>query len=74
MTAVLEIERSPVRTPVVVEPRESRWRHHRKSLSVLTPLLVLAGFVNGWNLHGWPGRINDDDRPACDDPIGQTLW
>jgi 4-amino-4-deoxy-L-arabinose transferase-like glycosyltransferase len=61
MTAVLEIERSPVRAPVPVEPRESRWRHHRKSLAVLAPLLVLAGFVNGWNLHGWPGRINDDE-------------
>ncbi|MEV4508266.1 hypothetical protein AB0K00_04830 [Dactylosporangium sp. NPDC049525] len=61
MTAVLEIERSPVRTPVVSPVRESRWRHHRKSLYVLTPLLVLAGFVNGWNLHGWPGRINDDE-------------
>jgi hypothetical protein len=61
MTAVLEIERSPVRATVVPPVRESRWRHHRKSLAVLTPLLILAGFVNGWNLHGWPGRINDDE-------------
>lgn len=61
MTAVLEIERSPVRAPVVEAPRVSRWRHHRASLFVLTPLLVLATLVNGWNLHGWPGRINDDE-------------
>lgn len=61
MTAVLEIERSPVRAPVATEPKPSRWAVHRRSLYVLTPLLVLAGLVNGWNLHGWPGRINDDE-------------
>jgi hypothetical protein len=61
MTAVLEIERSPVRAPTVEPPRPSRWTSHRRSVFVLTPLLVLAGLVNGWNLHGWPGRINDDE-------------
>ncbi|GAA2610872.1 hypothetical protein GCM10010399_47190 [Dactylosporangium fulvum] len=61
MTAVLEVERSPVRAPAVVERRPSRWRHHRRSLLVLGPLLLVAGLVNGWNLHGWPGRINDDE-------------
>ncbi|MDG6103368.1 glycosyltransferase family 39 protein [Dactylosporangium aurantiacum] len=61
MTAVLEIERSPVRAPVADPPKPSRWAVHRKSLAVLTPLLLLAGLVNGWNLHGWPGRINDDE-------------
>ncbi|MEV4135815.1 glycosyltransferase family 39 protein [Dactylosporangium sp. NPDC049742] len=66
MTAVLEIERSPVRGAAAAaaaagEPRPSRWRTHRASLAVLAPLLVLAGLVNGWNLHGWPGRVNDDE-------------
>ncbi|MFB9180577.1 glycosyltransferase family 39 protein [Dactylosporangium sucinum] len=62
MTAVLEVERSPVRAPAEVPaPRESRWRYHRKSLLILGPLLLVAGLVNGWNLHGWPGRVNDDE-------------
>ncbi|MET7397416.1 glycosyltransferase family 39 protein [Dactylosporangium sp. NPDC005572] len=62
MTAVLEVERSPVRAPLEQDaPRGSRWRYHRKSLLILGPLLLVAGLVNGWNLHGWPGRINDDE-------------
>ncbi|MFB9180606.1 glycosyltransferase family 39 protein [Dactylosporangium sucinum] len=62
MTAVLEVERSPVRAPLEASPpRESRWRYHRRSLLILGPLLLVAGLVNGWNLHGWPGRINDDE-------------
>ncbi|WP_238011904.1 glycosyltransferase family 39 protein [Dactylosporangium sp. AC04546] len=62
MTAVLEVERSPVRAPLEPSPpREPRWRYHRRSLLILGPLLLVAGLVNGWNLHGWPGRINDDE-------------
>jgi hypothetical protein len=62
MSTVLEIERSPVRTaPVVDEAKPSRWRRHRRSLLILAPLLLVAGLANGWNLQGWPGRINDDE-------------
>lgn len=66
MTAVLEIERSPVRragsdAPPAEPPAPSRWRYHRKSLLILGPLLLVAGLANGWNLHGWPGRVNDDE-------------
>ncbi|MER7007168.1 glycosyltransferase family 39 protein [Dactylosporangium sp. NPDC000555] len=62
MTAALEVERSPVRAPIQEPaPRVNRWRHHRTSLLILGPLLLVAGLVNGWNLHGWPGRINDDE-------------
>lgn len=36
-------------------------RVRRLSLVVLAALLLVVGLVNGWNLHGWPGRINDDE-------------
>jgi hypothetical protein len=63
MTAVLEIERS--RTDSSEVPA-SKPRRSYKSGFVLLPLLVLAGLVNGWNLHGWPGRINDDEGTYVD--------
>ena len=73
MTAVLEIERS-VTTAIAAAParprrreRIARWlRVHRKSLLVLGFLLLSAGLVNAWNLHGWPGRINDDEGTYVD--------
>jgi hypothetical protein len=34
---------------------------HRRSLVIVVPLLALVGLANGWNLQGWPGRVNDDE-------------
>jgi Dolichyl-phosphate-mannose-protein mannosyltransferase len=28
---------------------------------VLAPVLIAVGIVSGWNLQGWPGRVNDDE-------------
>ncbi len=39
----------------------SFFRRHRGSAYVLAPLLILVGVANGWNLQGWPGRVNDDE-------------
>jgi hypothetical protein len=36
-------------------------RQRRLSLAILIGLLAVIGVVNAWNLHGWPGRINDDE-------------
>ncbi|GAA3453143.1 ArnT family glycosyltransferase [Dactylosporangium matsuzakiense] len=57
MTAVLE---RPADTSETVVKRD------RRSWYVLAPLLLVAGLVNGWNLHGWPGRINDDEGTYVD--------
>jgi 4-amino-4-deoxy-L-arabinose transferase-like glycosyltransferase len=67
VTAILEVERSsaPTVPPAPAPARRERlhgWlRVHRKSLLILGVLLPAAGLVNGWNLHGWPGRVNDDE-------------
>jgi hypothetical protein len=34
---------------------------HQASLAIVGVLLFFIGLVNGWNLHGWPGRVNDDE-------------
>lgn len=36
-------------------------RNHPRSLVVLTLLLIVVGVAHGLNMHGWPGRINDDE-------------
>jgi hypothetical protein len=42
--------------------RATAWvRHRRLSLAILAALLLVIGVVNAWNLHGWPGRVNDDE-------------
>lgn len=43
-----------------------RLRAHRPSLILCTVLLVVVGLANAWNLHGWPGRINDDEGTYVD--------
>jgi 4-amino-4-deoxy-L-arabinose transferase-like glycosyltransferase len=40
---------------------KGRFRAHWLSLALLAPALVLAGLVTGWNLQGWPGRVDDDE-------------
>lgn len=37
------------------------WREHWRSAAALAPALMLAGAVTGWNLQGWPGRVDDDE-------------
>jgi 4-amino-4-deoxy-L-arabinose transferase-like glycosyltransferase len=49
-------------TPPRRYARLAGWlRTRRLSLAVVAGLLVPVGLVNAWNLHGWPGRINDDE-------------
>ncbi|MEU7867444.1 glycosyltransferase family 39 protein [Dactylosporangium sp. NPDC049140] len=60
MTLVIE-RPSPTADTAPVKPVRSY-----RSWWILTPLLVVAGLVNGWNLHGWPGRINDDEGTYVD--------
>ncbi|WP_433617875.1 ArnT family glycosyltransferase [Dactylosporangium sp. CA-139114] len=62
MTALLEIERSAA----VAAPAPPVQRRSYRSAWILVPLLVVAGLVNGWNLHGWPGRVNDDEGTYVD--------
>lgn len=37
------------------------WREHWRSAAMLLPVLTAAGAVTGWNLQGWPGRVDDDE-------------
>jgi 4-amino-4-deoxy-L-arabinose transferase-like glycosyltransferase len=37
------------------------WLAHWGGAAMLTPVLVGAGLVTGWNLQGWPGRLDDDE-------------
>ena len=57
-----------IRIPRQPGPREARgprsrrwWRAHWRSAAVLVPVLTVAGVVTGWNLQGWPGRVDDDE-------------
>ncbi len=46
-------------------PPRPRWRRgpgrHLRSVAALGPVLLLVGLATGWNLQGWPGRVNDDE-------------
>lgn len=60
-TIVIRIPRQ-AGPPAAREPRLRRWwRAHWAGIAMLTPVLLFAGTVTGWNLQGWPGRIDDDE-------------
>jgi hypothetical protein len=60
-TVIIRIPRQ-AGPPAAREPRLRRWwRAHWSGFALLTPALLFAGAVTGWNLQGWPGRIDDDE-------------
>jgi 4-amino-4-deoxy-L-arabinose transferase-like glycosyltransferase len=64
MTALLPPAepRSPSATSAAAGHGLLPWfRRHRASLLVLVVVLALVGAATGWNLQGWPGRVNDDE-------------
>jgi 4-amino-4-deoxy-L-arabinose transferase-like glycosyltransferase len=36
-------------------------RRHRTSIIALVVMLAVVGAATGWNLQGWPGRVDDDE-------------
>ena len=42
-------------------PRPSFFTLHQKSLILGGLLIVAVGLVHALNMHGWPGRVNDDE-------------
>lgn len=61
-TVVIRIPRPSGPPAAVREPRLRRWwRAHWGGVAMLLPVLAIAGAVTGWNLQGWPGRIDDDE-------------
>ena len=60
-TIVIRIPRQAGPPPLRERWARRWWRAHRGGAAALAPLLVFAGLVTGWNLQGWPGRVDDDE-------------
>jgi hypothetical protein len=64
MTALLP-SAEPVAPPAEEVPARRgflAWLRRRGwSLLILAGVLSAVGFATGWNLQGWPGRVNDDE-------------
>jgi hypothetical protein len=47
--------------PPAAERPPGFFRRNWLNLTVLSVLLLIVGFIHGWNMYNWPGRLNDDE-------------
>jgi hypothetical protein len=57
------IDAAPAAIPIPHRAaRSNKWlEQHKTSLFVLSPLLVVVGAANLWNIQGWPMYVDDDE-------------